>query len=125
MSDYPLTPVPDPQVPVVPDEQSRALQEQVTLELVSLVTDGVRTGLQIWKGREFVQAKWEDVKQQIALIEANSRPVLEKLEHELQMAGTRTHRLQILLDSFAQLPMEKSMIIGPSIGKAIEQLTRE
>lgn len=101
------------------------IKEQIGLEVVRLLSDGVRTGLKVLEGRHHVAGQWELVRQKIALMDKEGEAQIRLLEQELAKAQGRTERLQSLLDFYAGLDSTKSSLIAASIGKAIEQLTME
>lgn len=105
-------------------EGNRQFAEQLTIQFVSMVADGVSTGLQIWQGREATAQNWENVKQQLALMDEQSKAQIRDLEHDLAKMTDRTARLNRLLDYYATLDPAKASLIASSIGKAIEQLAQ-
>jgi len=90
---------------------------------IQVMTEAIRTGIQVYKLRDATKAQWEATEQWLAKHEAESADELQRLEGILSSQGGDTEQLRSLLDFYHALDPDKAPLIAESVGKAIEQIT--
>lgn len=106
------------------DERREHLKQDAAAGLIGLLLKGGEVFLEGQALENQAANGWEETKQRLALIDAESEAELRKLQECLHGAKEKTQRLSMVLGFAAQNP-GLHPAIAEGIAKAVDNLTRE